>query len=928
MMTDKSPVQKEYHDLVGLIRLLRRRIKRTLVIEALILTSTFFLPFLLGLFFLDNLYYLPPMLRALGIIFTFAVAAAIFMRRALPIFSSWSEERVAVRLEQQYPELDNRLINALQLGEKNQSALVIALVREALNTSFRLDFSLITGFYPLKKRLFVLAPLVLLAVLYLLIFPDSFLNASARIFNPLSSVSPLYRTRLEVKPGNTELAKGDSIKITAEVSGGIAPDAILEHKSQDGVARLEMNLEGRCFVFLRDNVTDAFQYRVKAGDAVSPWFQVQVKDKPSVEKFTIHYQYPEYTGLQNRTIESPSGDIKAVAGSGVSLVIHSTKPIDTSKMILSDGSGIPFTIESGNPLAASLSLVLEESKSYSVYMKDLEGYDNDPSPGYSLIVDRDQLPRISILSPAKQAILPQEERKQPVFFKAVDDFGVSLITPQLSVKRDAQFLSLPEIEINPASQSVEDGYTLDLTEAHESEAYYFRFAVMDNCRFPQPNVSYSQTIRIDCPGEASLPQPALDPETLNKLRKLKEKTEEFREVQKKAIEDTQKLLNKPADSWTTEDNLKTMQLAALEDQWAKFFEDAHSDLSKLPKLVSEDTALIEDTLEVYQEVQKVPDDLLPKPKTISVAEEQTGLELATELTTKIEKWLPDTPDHIKWEMGEPSKEYDIPLVTLPEELEDIIGDLIESEEDFTDEIEDVSSSWGDSLDKGAGWEAADGPISNYSAQGVTGNIMPNSNEIGGRSGEGRSGRSHGEFVESVAIGKEGRKTPTRLTNDPFEQGMVKDEMKQMTTGSTGGGKMSGTGGEGLRGPTPPHIQETLNRLSGMQAEFKSQAEKVKIAFDSQGLPTHNLNRALEGMDRMEEYIRNYQYQNILPEQHIILQNLKAGKLLATEKVKLLREMEKNDKKNWKNQISQNIKDVFPIGYEKIVEFYYKKLAEY
>ena len=54
-------------------------------------------------------------------------------------------------------------------------------------------------------------------------------------------------------------------------------------------------------------------------------------------------------------------------------------------------------------------------------------------------------------------------------------------------------------------------------------------------------------------------------------------------------------------------------------------------------------------------------------------------------------------------------------------------------------MEDVTSGLGDSMDKGVGWDAMDGPISDFSAKGVTGNQLPNSNEMGGRSGEGRSG---------------------------------------------------------------------------------------------------------------------------------------------------------------------------------------------
>ena len=57
---------------------------------------------------------------------------------------------------------------------------------------------------------------------------------------------------------------------------------------------------------------------------------------------------------------------------------------------------------------------------------------------------------------------------------------------------------------------------------------------------------------------------------------------------------------------------------------------------------------------------------------------------------------------------------------------------------MNEDVEDVTSSWLDSLDKGAGWDAMDGPISDMSAKGVTGNQLPNQQEVGGRAGEGRS----------------------------------------------------------------------------------------------------------------------------------------------------------------------------------------------
>ena len=168
------------------------------------------------------------------------------------------------------------------------------------------------------------------------------------------------------------------------------------------------------------------------------------------------------------------------------------------------------------------------------------------------------------------------------------------------------------------------------------------------------------------------------------------------------------------------------------------------------------------------------------------------------MTTNIEKWLPDTPDRERWSQEEPLTDdmKEAPMAELPKEMEDIVGKLMEDEEDLFNEMEDASSSWADSLDKGAGWDAMDGPISNNSARGVTGNRLPNTSEIAGRSGEGRQGKSSGEFVGDTAVGKGGRNTPSRLTPDAFVKGQVKDYSKDAVGGATGGGKESGGGGRG------------------------------------------------------------------------------------------------------------------------------------
>jgi len=365
----------------------------------------------------------------------------------------------------------------------------------------------------------------------------------------------------------------------------------------------------------------------------------------------------------------------------------------------------------------------------------------------------------------------------------------------------------------------------------------------------------------------------LPPDLENKLKDLEKALKDFREEQKKVIEDTNDLAKQPVDNFGADEEDKLKKLAATEDKWAKFLKEAYSDLSKLPVQDYSNPSLLEEIVQTYSEVEMAKDALQKKAVEIATPLEENGAELAESIETNIEKWLPDTPDRDQWKMEEPLEDFQSPMAELPKELQDLVGDLMEQEEDLMSDMEDATSSWAGSFDKGVGWDAMDGPISNMTAKGVTGNRLPNSSEIGGRSGEGRTGKSGGEFVGQEAVGKGGRRTPTRLTPDPFEKGRVNDKSQEPPGGSTGGGKLSGSGSEGLEGPVPPELDQLMGALAGRQAEIRNKAEKIRDRFEVLNYPTEEISDVIKLMKSVEKDVRSRRYQNLYRVKPILLKNL-------------------------------------------------------
>ncbi len=138
---------------------------------------------------------------------------------------------------------------------------------------------------------------------------------------------------------------------------------------------------------------------------------------------------------------------------------------------------------------------------------------------------------------------------------------------------------------------------------------------------------------------------------------------------------------------------------------------------------------------------------------------------------------------------------------------------------------------------------------------MTGNRLPNTSEIAGRSGEGRQGKSSGEFVGDTAVGKGGRNTPGRLTPDTFVKGQVKDYSKDPVGGATGGGKESGGGGEGLHGPVPNRAERDMGRLATKQAQLRNKAEGVDLRFKVLKYHHNDLKRMIDVMAAVEGDIK-------------------------------------------------------------------------
>jgi len=416
------------------------------------------------------------------------------------------------------------------------------------------------------------------------------------------------------------------------------------------------------------------------------------------------------------------------------------------------------------------------------------------------------------------------------------------------------------------------------------------------------------------------------------LQEAKDKTDKLSKLQA-AIKEISEELERSKDNrgeQSKELAQKALELEGLKEKIQDVVEQMAKDLALFPEVPS-CNELVQEMREVFEDVHQQPGSENTPAEEIAVDRDEgmlAGLDKVKERIADMEMWMMDKPDNIKWkqEAWDKNEMPDIPLVDLPEELEDLVGDLVDKEEEVDDQAQDSASNAA-TADIPAGWDVADGPINNWSAKGKSGNEKPNANEMAGRSGSGREGNANGELVEGKAKDLEGRETKARRTHDPFGEGQIEEENPESKAKATGGGKQSGVGGEGgLHGTAPPRNELGMRDLERRQKELRRNTESVYSKATLMYLPTGELDEAIVLMQKAEDQARTGDFSGFSETQKRIVHALRNTQRMAGGKGAVELDPRHKLPMDLKEELLNAREEPIPPEFEKLVAEYYKAIA--
>ena len=489
----------------------RRVWKRTLFWTGCAIAIVGLIAILAGAAIVDLLMPLPGGVRVallIGVIGT--VGYLLFRYLIQPLRVKLTLHDVALNVERQHRDLEDRLVSALQFGEVEtedpiQSHLLQRLVTDAVERTEGINFKATVDKSKKRKQVGIAVAALAGCAFIAMIFPTELNTSLNRILSPWEKTEPVFTTKLTVEPGNARILRGRSLAINLVVTGKAADKARLVYTKEDPTAdtepqrqkidMMQIESEKRKFGYEIFNINENIEYYVTANEAESERYTVEVFDMPKVTAVEVAYTYPEYTKLKP-IIQQGDGNIRAVAGSQAEVRITTNKAIQSATLTVETQAPTPMLISDGRTLTITLD-VLNDGK-YTVELLCVDGFNNQTPIEYTIAAIPDEPPEIVIKEPGRDIKATKLEEVR-VVAEATDDYGVENMTLMYSIgSGEARELGMETVEVK-AEKIISGAYVFYLEEldVEPGELISYYAQATDNNTRTGPGVSTSELYFIE-----------------------------------------------------------------------------------------------------------------------------------------------------------------------------------------------------------------------------------------------------------------------------------------------------------------------------------------------------------------------------------------------------------------------------------------------
>jgi hypothetical protein len=601
----------------------RRRENISALIQGIVFSVGMFLGALLLALLVEDIFYLSITGRTL--IFWGLVALActlIIVRVAVPlgrlvgIVPHEEDDTTARKVGRAFPEVRDRLLDAMQLAaifEQQQlfsPDLVAAALEDFSRDTKDVDFRSMVSFSASQRWAKLLGAAVFVCVLVFVLFPTLFFGAAGRLMRYNEAFASPAALRFVVTPGDSSVVRGESVAVTIRVEGNPVPEVMLHSKGvledQFVATHVKPSPDG-AFHSTFSSLKTTMQYYARSGNVRSNVYTLSVIDRPVIKSLRLTIVPPSYSGLPTIHADENVGDVSALRGTRIHLLVGANKGLSSGKIEFSDGSADPLVMSGAE--ARGLMHIMKE-RSYHIVLWDSSGTESSDPVEYTLKVIPDAYPTVSIVLPgASMDVTDKSEVNLAI--RIADDFGFSGL--RLGYTLIQSRYERPSTTPTYVSLLLPPGHTTEavvpylwkLAGLHlvpeDVLSYFVEVADNDNVSGPKKAVSETYTLRLpsldEVLADADLNQSASTEEIQQALEKAEQARKELNELRQSIQAEQNKV------GW--EERQKAEEILKKYQEITRAMEEAANKVDQLKTDLQKNQLLSRETLEKYQELQHV-----------------------------------------------------------------------------------------------------------------------------------------------------------------------------------------------------------------------------------------------------------------------------------------------------------------------------------
>lgn len=515
----------------------------------------------------------------------------------------------------QFPEIKDKLFNIIQLYESksnkvNSNLTDAAILSEAKKTE-SVDFNSAASFEKLEKPAFALVIAILFSTALFATFGE--LRASAhRILNYDIEFKIPAKIQFYIEPHSTTVTKGENVIIKIITFGEKVNQATLLLKDKENQVYTEHTLypdTNNVFYYQINSIKTSTLFYVKANNVESEHYKIKVINRPIISQLQLKKVSPKYSGLET-TIQKENGNITALLGSKIELNISSNKYLRKGNVVFNDSTISSLNI---NGKKGSTSFTITKNDKYTISIVDTNNNQNVYPIEYTIKTIVDNHPTIEIVRPEGDVTLTKSEQVNTQI-QIRDDFGFSklLLKHRLSHTDfgiPTEEYSTESISIDKQRVNQELFYIWEISSLMlaTGDIVTFYFEVFDSDYISGPKSAKSKIFQLRVPtieelfNSADIAQEEVQLDLEEILKEAEKLKEDMKNLSNELKKDDKEI------NW--DEKKKIEETAERFEKLQNQIKEAQEKIDEAKKNLDENNLLSKETLQKYNELQKLMDEM-------------------------------------------------------------------------------------------------------------------------------------------------------------------------------------------------------------------------------------------------------------------------------------------------------------------------------